>query len=162
MSFSFWFVVTTLIFSSSEVFSSQAKKMVLPLSDVSAQKYFLLFNQYRIELGLKPLKYLDSIAVTAGIHTRQMAARKRPFGHMGWLYRCRYLSQKHRANHCGEIVAMGQKNESAVLEAWINSPDHREAVEYPDWTHTGLGISVNSKGRIYWSQMFLTIPRDGE
>jgi len=120
-------------------------------------EYHKLMNDYRVSLGLRPLEYLVPIQKVARYHSQGMAFRKRPFGHIGWQSRCRWLNKSLKAKNCGEIVAFGQKTPEAVLKAWIESPEHKESLEKPHWTHTGLGIARNSYGRIYWTQMFVKL-----
>jgi hypothetical protein len=120
-------------------------------------EYHKLMNEYRVSIGLKPLEYLVPVEKVARYHSQGMASKKRPFGHIGWQYRCKWLNKSLKAKNCGEIVAFGQKTPEAVLKAWIESQDHRESLEKPDWTHTGLGIARNSYGRIYWTQMFVKL-----
>lgn len=119
--------------------------------------YFHLVNEYREQLGLDRLKYLSAIEVEALDHSEWMAGGAGRFGHFGWKGRCKRLRTKLRAYACGEIVAMGQKTPNDVLLAWLSSPPHRAAIEDPKWTHTGIGIAKNSEGRLYWTQMFLSL-----
>ena len=120
-------------------------------------EYLFLMNEYRIQIGLLPLIETEGIQEVAFYHSANMSRRKSPFGHYGFKFRCSRLFYQFQAKTCGEIVAMGQKTPKEVLDAWLNSPPHREAIENPDWTHTGLGLASSSSGRLYWTQMFLKI-----
>lgn len=124
---------------------------------VSDSGYFFLMNEYRMKIGLKALTYSDTVEDLALEHSEWMAKTSQ-FGHMGWKERCRKLRHDESAVNCGEIVARGQETAEAVLESWLSSPPHKKSIENPDWTHTGIGVSKSSDGRIYWTQMFIRIP----
>ncbi len=121
-----------------------------------AAEYVELLNEYRIKLKLRPLSYNTIIEDVAKSHSKAMAVGTRPFGHIGYLNRCRQIKNRLGPYElCGEVVAMGQKSAKEVFIAWIKSPRHRRKLENPAVTHTGLGIQKDSKGRIYWTQMML-------
>jgi len=120
-------------------------------------RYMGLFNEHRIRLGLPPLTYLKSIEKTATQHSMDMAEGKRPFGHEGLKERCKILKAEFKSTACGEIVAAGQGNGEEVLESWLRSPPHRDSIEKPSWTHTGLSVFKNKNGRLFWTQIFLKL-----
>jgi uncharacterized protein YkwD len=122
------------------------------------EQYLELLNEHRLSLNLRPLTLMVQIEEVSHSHSRAMARRLRPFGHFGFSLRCRELKSKVGPfRRCGEVVAMGQKTPVALLRAWLNSPGHREEIESPHFTHTGLGIARNSQGVIYWTQMLLEL-----
>ncbi len=118
-----------------------------------------LVNDHREKMGLGRLKYSDVVELTAQNHSIRMSKRYFPFGHMGSTLRCRSILQTlgiDKGSLCGENVAMGQESPEEAFEAWMNSPEHREAIEDDRYTHTGLGIYEN-RGTIYWTQIFIRI-----
>jgi uncharacterized protein YkwD len=122
------------------------------------QEYLSLVNNHRILLGLTPLIYHSYIEEVAKAHSFSMAIHSKPFGHLGFASRCRRLRNRlGDINNCGEIVAMKQKNIRLLLKAWLKSPEHRQEIEHPFYTHTALGIAKDDKGSIYWTQMFVEI-----
>jgi uncharacterized protein YkwD len=122
------------------------------------QEYLILVNNHRIGLGLTPLIYHSYIEEIAKAHSFNMAIRSKPFGHLGFASRCRRLRNRlGDMNNCGEIVGMKQKNIKLLLQAWLKSPEHKQEIEHPLYTHTALGISKDEKGFIYWTQMFVEI-----
>ncbi len=123
-----------------------------------AQEYLDLVNNHRINIGLRPLTYNIVIEEIARGHSKGMALRSRPFGHFGFSLRCRQLKRRIGPHtKCGEVVAMGQKTPQRVFDAWMNSAGHREEIENPDFTMTGLGLYKDEKGLIYWTQMFIEL-----
>jgi uncharacterized protein YkwD len=120
------------------------------------QDYLQLVNDHRIEMQLRPLTYHSIVEEIAKSHSKAMAGYVRPFGHIGFTVRCRRLKNRiGKIKLCGELVAMGQKNIQAVFKAWMNEPKHREEIERPSFTHTGLGIYKDARGVRYWTQMLV-------
>lgn len=48
----------------------------------------------------------------------------------------------------------------AMLEAWLESHEHREALLGPAFNATGLGIARAPDGRLYYTQVFVSFPRE--
>ena len=123
-----------------------------------SEEYLDLVNDHRINMGLRPLTYNKIIEEISRGHSKGMGLHSRPFGHFGFSLRCRQLKRRLGPHTmCGEVVAMGQKTPAAVFKAWINSPGHREEIENPRFTMTGLGLYKDDRGVIYWTQMFLEL-----
>ena len=49
----------------------------------------------------------------------------------------------------GENLARGQKTPKEVVDAWMRSPSHRDAILNPDYADLGIGVSAG-----YWVQHF--------
>ncbi len=47
---------------------------------------------------------------------------------------------------------------SALEPCWMKSPGHRANILTPTYTHVGIGVAKNSKGRYYGVQVFITRP----
>lgn len=132
------------------------EKIVLEL----AGEYMEMVNDHRESMGLKKLVYSDEIQLTALNHSRRMARKVIPFGHMGSKLRCRSVLSVlglERGTLCGENVAVGQETPKEAFDAWMNSPSHREAIEDGRYTHSGLGYYEDFRGKIYWTQIFVQI-----
>jgi uncharacterized YkwD family protein len=54
----------------------------------------------------------------------------------------------------GENIASGQKTPEEVMDAWMNSPSHRENILSPNFAFIGVGYYTDSNGKAYWTQMF--------
>ena len=123
-------------------------------------EFMELVNDHREKMGLRRLAYSKDIEITAAIHSRRMAQKRVPFGHMGSKIRCYYVTQAMEVRPgslCGENVAMGQEDAKEVFSAWMNSPSHREAIEDGRYTHSGLGIHEDFRGLLYWTQIFVKV-----
>lgn len=117
-------------------------------------------NEHRMRIGLRRLIYSHAIEITAQNHSIRMSRKYFPFGHIGSKLRCRSILKAlkiDKGSLCGENVAMGQETPEEAFKAWMNSPEHREAIEDERFTHTGLGIFMDPGGVIYWTQIFVQI-----
>lgn len=78
-------------------------------------------------------------------HAEWMASRQRlkhsDLGVSGW-------------NRVGENIAYGQRSESQVVEAWMNSRGHRANIMNERFTHVGFGYAVDKNGTPYWCSVF--------
>lgn len=59
-----------------------------------------------------------------------------------------------QASAAGENVAAGYKTESAVMQGWLNSPEHRANILNRSYTHMGAGRAGN-----YWCVVFARLTR---
>lgn len=57
-------------------------------------------------------------------------------------------------NAAGENLAMDYKNNQAVVDAWMNSPGHRDNIINPVYTKTGIGIAYKGN-HVYIVQLFI-------
>jgi uncharacterized protein YkwD len=61
--------------------------------------------------------------------------------------------QSRGAIRVGENVVFGYNSVEAVINAWLNSPEHREVI-VGNYTHTGFGVFQNNQGSYYFTQLF--------
>ena len=54
----------------------------------------------------------------------------------------------------GENVAAGQKAPKDAVQAWMNSPPHRENILKDAYTEIGVAGVKGKDGLIYWAQVF--------
>lgn len=122
-----------------------------------AKEIFVLVNTYRQKKGLTPLKYSDAAAAEAQTHSNRMAKRLVPFGHAGFDGRFNRLKRKlPRMMGCAENVAYGAATAQAAVDMWLHSPGHKKNIK-GKYTHTGIGVSRNRKGVLYFTQVFIRI-----
>jgi uncharacterized protein YkwD len=60
-----------------------------------------------------------------------------------------------RFSAAGENIAMGMRTPAEVMNAWMNSPGHRNNILNNSFNEIGVGLAKDSKGRQYWTQMFI-------
>lgn len=47
-----------------------------------------------------------------------------------------------------------------ILEGWLSSPVHRRNLHAPPFNRTGVGIAQAADGTWYYTQLYLTVPRE--
>jgi len=111
-----------------------------------------LVNEHRMSLGLSTIErdqqYASAYAVE---HTKYMIDMDR-VNHDNFGIRSAALKNRG-AKHVGENVAYGYTSAENVVQAWLNSPSHKDIIE-GDYTHSGFGVISNSDGNIYFTQLF--------
>jgi uncharacterized protein YkwD len=119
-----------------------------------------LVNDLRREHGLSQLNELESLSAVARAHSEDMARRGyfrhvSPEGHKaedrvraGGL-RYRSLAENIQLNRGWEEPAR------KAVDAWLDSPGHREAMLAPEFLETGVGVSLAEDGTLYFTQLFI-------
>jgi uncharacterized protein YkwD len=122
---------------------------------------FELINRKRAENGLQPLVWSERVAQVARLHSRNMASYNF-FSHVG-------VDGKRvdsRANSTGlsnwrsigENIAYNRgfgNPVERVVEQWMRSPGHRDNLLGDGWKESGVGITIASDGRYYFTQVFI-------
>jgi len=54
----------------------------------------------------------------------------------------------------GENIASGQRSETEVVQAWMDSSGHRRNILSPRYTRMGHGMAISRSGIIYWCVVF--------
>ncbi len=116
---------------------------------------FRLVNQERAKYGAGPVAWnaaLESEAVEyacelidddffAHVNPRTgstLADRTEQAGYQYWIV--------------GENLAAGQPDPPSVVDAWMNSPEHRENLLNSAFTEMGVGVRNGGEYKIYWVQ----------
>lgn len=121
-------------------------------------------NAVRAEAGLIPLRRDPALDAVARAHSLDMAVR-------------RYLSHDspegltppdrlrqggiRGITLAGENVGLTSRGDPnrEILGGWIVSPVHRENLLAPAFNATGLGIARAADGSLYYTQVYVTVPR---
>ena len=112
-------------------------------------------NAYRQKKGLPALAMNAVISAQAQKHSENMAAHRTAFGHNGFQTRMNNISsQLGGANATAENVAFGNMDAKQVVDTWLTSPGHKANIEGP-YNLTGIGIAADSKGNLYFTQIFI-------
>lgn len=118
------------------------------------QQILVEVNRHRKAIGLPLLQSNPVLATEASLHSQRMASRKVPFGHAGFETRVsRIKNRLGSVSGSGENVAYGQLSAREVVKVWLNSPPHRKNIE-GHYNLTGIGVSRNRQGIIYFTQIF--------
>jgi len=112
-------------------------------------------NDYRATHHLPPLKMNQRMSQEAIKHSRDMSTHRIGFGHIGFEGRMKRLSQAiPHYNGGSENVAAGKWNARQVVDGWMSSPGHRRNI-LGHYQLTGIGITRDGSGRVYYTQLFM-------
>lgn len=117
-----------------------------------ADQVVALVNQERAKAGLKPLAVDKSLAAMALDKAKDMYSNHY-FDHTSPTYGSPFTMMKSYGisfTYAGENIAMGQKTPQEVMNAWMNSPGHKQNILSPNYTKIGVGY-YNSE----WVQEFI-------
>ncbi|BBD69781.1 SCP-like extracellular [Nostoc commune NIES-4072] len=115
---------------------------------------FKQINDYRVSQGFKKLTRNTAIDNQARIHSQDMAQGKVPFGHTGFSERIKAVGIPYSS--AGENVASNYGYSDPVttaVQGWLKSPGHLANIR-GDYDKTGIGVVSNSRGEIYFTQLF--------
>lgn len=113
-------------------------------------------NIERENNGLEHLEQDFSLSQLAIIKAQDMINRhyfehKSPYYGYPWdlatLFDYEYTS-------LGENIARNFQAPKDVVDAWMESPSHRENILRENYTNIGVGITTDDNGNYYWVQMF--------
>ena len=132
-----------------------------------AAQVFQSVNAYRSSQGVKQLQRhagLDRLAQKHCEYLRQQrgtfSLKGRNVSHMGFDGRALVARELYRMDNISENVAAanhaGTHVDAAVMALWKSSKDHQKNM-VDSWTHTGIGVVVDSDGTVFADQLFATI-----
>ncbi len=115
-----------------------------------------LTNAERTKAGLKPLEIYTPLMNVAEAKSADMA-KNNYFSHTSPTYGSPFDQIKaagisYRA--AGENIAQGQKTPQEVVQAWMDSPGHRQNIMNANYTHIGVGFVEDGN---YWTQQFIQL-----
>jgi uncharacterized protein YkwD len=122
-------------------------------------------NRFRSEQRLIALTRDASIDAVARAHSEDMVARRffsheSPEGH-NWVDRLQRSGIEGFAM-AGENVGMTSRPDpnQEILQGWLHSPVHRQNLTARPFNATGIGIARAPDGSFYYTQLYLSFPRE--
>jgi len=111
-------------------------------SNISPEKIIELTNQKRAELGLAPLvnnPLLNEVAQrkAADMFAFNYWAHVSPSGRDPWSF---FKEVGYRYIYAGENLARDFMDSASVVEAWMNSPTHRDNIVNPNYKEIGVAV----------------------
>jgi uncharacterized protein YkwD len=142
---------------SSEAPSSSTSTMkVMDYSyDSSELDAMNLINTYRVSVGLNALQQINHISYKSEEHDNYMISNN-VVNHNDFVARSENLISVLGAKRVGENIAYNYNTSQSVVNAWLNSPTHKENIE-GDYTHFGISIRTNPDGKKYYTNIFVKI-----
>ena len=112
-------------------------------AQISPEEVVRLTNQKRAEAGLAPLTYNQTLAGAAYTKGRDMIDRDywahvAPDGTQPWKF---FSDFGYRYRYAGENLARDFSSASATVDAWMNSPTHRDNILNPKYKEIGIGVT---------------------
>lgn len=114
-----------------------------------ALRAFNLVNERRSAAGLAPLVWSNNLESTSAVRAEECSvsfSHTRPDGRAWYTVNSRIMS--------GENLAYGYYDADSAVNAWMNSPAHKENILWPDFTTVAISIYVANDGQYYWAQEF--------
>lgn len=144
--------------SSSESSSAETSDAVSSQSESEfEQEVVRLTNEVRAENGLAPVEADSSLQSVADAKSQDMIENDY-FAHESPTYGSPFDMMKEFGvsyEGAGENIAAGQDTPQDVVDAWMDSPGHRDNILNPDFTHIAIGYEEGGEYGQYWTQMFL-------
>ena len=112
-----------------------------------------LINAHRINEGLNPLNDHSTVKAVAYTHTDYMIEVNN-VSHDNFFQRKQSLQLNANANIVSENVAYGFSSAESVVNAWLNSPSHRENIE-GNYTDFDISAEKNNEGKWYFTNIFI-------
>jgi uncharacterized protein YkwD len=112
-----------------------------------------LINAHRITQGLSPLNDHNTVKAVAFTHTDYMIEENN-VSHDNFFQRKQSLQANANANVVSENVAYGFNSAESVVNAWLNSPSHRENIE-GNFTDFDISAEKNNEEKWYFTNIFI-------
>ena len=111
-------------------------------------------NDYRATISASALTNSAVIEKFALQHSYDMAITK-TLNHDGFNTRVDSIGTYISYKSAGENVAYGPYDAAYIVSAWLNSPDHKAAIE-GNYNLTGIGVVKDSTSDVYYyTQIFI-------
>lgn len=116
-----------------------------------------LVNVERSKRGLQQLTQNWELSRVARYKSQDMI-NKGYFDHQSPTYGSPFRMMESfgiRFSAAAENIAYGQRTPQEVMTSWMNSAGHRSNILSASFSQIGVGAAKDSKGNIYWTQMFI-------
>ncbi|ARJ52041.1 secretion protein [Staphylococcus lutrae] len=118
---------------------------------------FYLLNAERVQKGLHPLAFSESLAKTARKHSTDMA-KHHYFDHTNQQGESPFDRMKkdgHQYQTAAENLAYGQTDAIFAHHGLMNSLGHRKNILNTDVTQIGIGVDFNAQRQPYWTENYI-------
>lgn len=111
-------------------------------ANISPDEVVRLTNEKRIANGLAPLSINPTLSQAAQAKGADMInkdywAHNAPDGTQPWKF---FTDFGYKYRYAGENLARDFSNASSAVEAWMNSPSHKENMLSPKYKEIGIGV----------------------
>lgn len=144
----------------------QVSSTVRPDSSLTGQ-VLQQVNAYRATKGAVPLQRHSGLDRLAHEHCEYLRKHRGSFqlsgknvSHFGFEGRALAARELYNMHNVSENVAAatrpGKDKAGVLVSLWKGSKDHHKNM-IDDWTHTGIGVVVDSDGTVFSTQLFSTV-----
>jgi uncharacterized protein YkwD len=112
-----------------------------------------LINAHRINQGLNALNDHGTVKAVAFTHTEYMVEADN-ISHDNFFERKQSLQVNADADNVSENVAYGFNSAESVVNAWLNSPSHKDNIE-GNYTDFDISAEQNIEGKWYFTNIFI-------
>jgi uncharacterized protein YkwD len=112
-------------------------------------------NDYRTSIGLNTLTPVQHFGYLCQQHNQYMITTH-IISHDFFSERSNNIINTFHATNVGEVIAYNYTTPTSVLQAWLNSTEHKQIIE-GNYTHFGISIREDSNGRKYYTFIFAKI-----
>lgn len=158
--FKLFFIVALFVFSTScstdsmtDVIEETSEGVIIPQAKSIEIEIMERINAHRIAEGLTTLENNEAIKGQAYSHTDYMVTNNN-VSHDNFYSRKFYLQNNEGALQVSENVAYGFTSAESVVNAWINSEDHKHNIE-GDFTDFEISAEQNDQGKWYFTNIFI-------
>lgn len=156
-----FFVAVSFFFS----YSDETNNILGYATDVTIDRLYILTNQEREKHGLSSLSYNEDLSVAAAQKAQDMFeqnywAHYGPDGTTPWSF---ILATGYKYEYAGENLAKNFMFSDGVVQAWMDSPTHRDNILRAEYEEIGFAVAngvLNGEETTLVVQMFGT-PLDG-
>lgn len=128
-------------------------ELIIPDSKTIEIEILELINNHRITKGLNVLNSFDLIKSQTYSHSDYMTTIN-DVNHDYFYNRKSFLVANANALRVSENVAYGYSSAESVVNAWINSDDHRENIE-GDFTDFEVSAEKGNDNKWYFTNIFI-------
>lgn len=114
-----------------------------------AMRAFNLVNAERSANGLSSLVWDNNLESTSAIRAEECSvsfSHTRPNGRPWYTVNSKIMG--------GENLAYGYYDANSAVDAWMDSPTHRENILWPEFTKVAISVYAADDGTYYWAQEF--------
>ena len=114
-----------------------------------AMRAFNLVNSVRAANGLPALVWDNNLESTSAVRAQECSvsfSHTRPNGRPWYTVNSSIMG--------GENLAYGYYDANSAVNAWMDSPTHRENILWPEFTRIAISLYAADDGTYYWAQEF--------
>ncbi len=149
-------LVLTLVSCSKDSQDESENLELITNYDYNAEEIDLAnrINNYRESVGKNRLELINHISYKSLEHNEYMIENN-VVNHDYFDSRANNIMQVLGAVRVGENIAYNFSTPNSALNAWLNSPGHKDNLD-GDYTHFGISITINpTNGKRYYTNIFM-------